>query len=208
VGGLRYLLTDPNNKPIEAGVLAGPLKRTGIKQGNYTIDLFGIVNAQWSTKQSEVGKSVDLIVDTIGIKDGEKATLDIFIRDSNYADHMLATLESKVSGDKVTASWTMSVEEKYLGICSDKATKKRYSLPFFFFKVKIGDLAEQSGLLFIVDWVEIVLKDADGKPVKNGEYKVTLGTGEIKNGTLDGDGKTKIKDIQPGIARIQFKPKK
>ena len=37
------------------------------------------------------------------------------------------------------------VDEKYLNICEQKGKKKRYSQPFLFFKVMIGEMMEKSG---------------------------------------------------------------
>jgi uncharacterized Zn-binding protein involved in type VI secretion len=204
IGGLQYKLIDPNNKTTETGVLAGQIKRLGLVQGNYTIDLRGIVNAQWSEKQAKVGSAVDLIVDTIGIKDGEKATLEVYIRDSNYSDHLLEMLEGKVQGDQVKASWTLQVDEKYLSICEAKSSKKRFSRPFFFFKISISDLNEQSGILNYQDWLEIKVLNKDGKPAANEDYILRMANGEIQKGKLDGNGHKKIENIDPSRCEVEF----
>jgi uncharacterized Zn-binding protein involved in type VI secretion len=204
IGGVQYKITDPGNKVSESGVLAGQIKRLGVEKGSYTIDLRGIVNAQWSVKQAKVGTAIDLNVDTIGVQDGEKASLEIYIRDGNYSDHLLETLETKVSGDKAKASWTMQVDEKYLGICDAKASKKRFSQPFFFFKVKISDLLEQSGLLFIIDWIEAEIRDDEDTVIADKNYTVVCSNGEIKIGKTDGAGNLRVEGIQPGSCTIQY----
>jgi hypothetical protein len=189
---------------MECGVLGGQVKRTSVKEGNYTIDLRGIVNAQWSVKQANVGTAVDLIVDTIGVENGEKATLEIYVRDGNYTDHLLETLEAQVSGDQARASWTIQVDEKYLTLCEAKASKKKYSQPFFFFKVKIADMIEQSGLLHVKDWIEVELYGDANKPIPNERFRVVLDSGVVINDKLDGSGKKKVQGVSPGNVSIEF----
>jgi uncharacterized Zn-binding protein involved in type VI secretion len=131
VGGLSYALTFPDGS-ISKGVLGGQIKKSGVPEGDYEITLRGITNAQWSVRESEVGESVTLIVNTIGVEDGVKAALHIYMRDGNYTDHYLEKLNGEVSGDEVQVDWTMQIDEKYLKICDAKDSKKRFSKPFFF----------------------------------------------------------------------------
>jgi uncharacterized Zn-binding protein involved in type VI secretion len=203
IGGMRYILTYPDNS-TSGGILGGELKRTGVPQGTYTVKLRAITNAQWSMQQVNVGTSVNLIVDTVGVDSGAKAKIDIYVRDGNYADHHLASLEGQVSGDRVQLSWTLQVDEKFLNICDTKAQKKKYSAPFFIYRVTIGDLSEQSGLLYWQDWAEIKLLDDSNKPVANERFKVYLSTGEIREGQLDGSGKKKIEKVPPGGYSVEF----
>jgi hypothetical protein len=205
VSGVQYETKAPDGTK-SGGVLGGQIKRTGVPQGDYDINLRGIINAQWSTRQSEVGKAVDIIVDTVGLENGEKAAIDIYVRDGNFGDQHLASMQAQVNNSQVKTKWTMTVDEKYLKICDLKDTSKRSSCPCFFFRVAIRDLSEQSGLLYLTDKVEIELKDADGKMLANTPYIATLPTGEIREGKSDGGGKAKFEDVAPG--RIKIKPDK
>jgi uncharacterized Zn-binding protein involved in type VI secretion len=207
IGGIRYVLAYPDGSK-SGGVLGGTIKRTGVPQGNYTITLRGIVNAQWSARESEVGKPVILKVDTVGVENGEKAVLDVFVRDGNYTDHLLDTLEVQVSGNQVQKQWTMQVDEKYLNICTAKETKKKFSRPFFFFRVRIGDLGEQSGILNCLDETEIEIKDSDGKPYEDREIEIGLPDGQKLKKKTDGSGKCSVKKISPSNVRIRIKQKK
>ncbi len=203
VGGMRYTLTYPDNSKAH-GWLGKQIKRTGVPEGSYTVELRAVVDAQWSVKNADVGTAVDLKVDTIGVANGEKALLEIFVRDGNYTDHRLEVIEAQVSGDKVQEQWTMQVDEKYLNICEAKGKKKKYSQPFFFFKVSIGELCEQSGLLYIQDWVEVELKDVNGKGLANQEYMLNFCNGEVKNGRLDNSGKAKEVKVPPSKCTVNF----
>ena len=63
----------------------------------------------------------------------------------------------------------------------------------------------KSPLLYLEDWAEIEIKDEKGKAVADKKFKVTLPTGEIKEGKLDSKGKTKIEKIAPGKIKINLK---
>jgi hypothetical protein len=201
--GLHYSLKGPDNK-TEHGLLSRKIKRTGIQQGNYEIALRGITNARWSKRSAKVGDTVDLIVDTVGVDAGRKAELVIYIRDTTYADHPIAAIQSQVRSDQVREQWKLEVDEKYLDLCDKKEEKKRYSQPFFFYTVAIDDLTEKSGLLYYEHWVEMAVKDEKGKAVTNVPYRVTLPSGEVREGKLDGNGKAAIKGIPPGKAKLKL----
>jgi hypothetical protein len=203
VGGIRYILTYPDNSKA-GGVLGGQIKRLGVPQGNYTVKLQGIVNAQWSTQQADVGQAVTIQVDTVGFDNGEEAVLQIFVRDGNYTDHQLAILKTTVNNDSVSQQWTMEVDEKYLSICDAKATKKKYSRPFFFYRVTVGGSVEQSGILEIKDSIEISIVDEQNNPCANERIKVALPSGEIKEEQVDGSGKKKLEKLPPGKYSIRF----
>ncbi len=203
ISGYRYTIKGPDGK-TRAGFLGGQIKRQGIPEGDYEISLFGIVNAQWDKEKAEVGETVKMKVETVGIENGTKAELQVFIKDANYTDHLLATVESQVNSDKVEEDFTLEVDEKLLGICGQKSKNTRYSQPFFYYKVFIGGLVEQSGLLLYTDYSEITLKDDEGNAIGNKKYKAHLPNGEIREGTLDDQGKAKIENISPGKLKIKF----
>ncbi len=197
VTGYRYTLKSPDGI-TNAGHLGGQIKKNSVAQGNYELKLFGIVNAQWSKQEAKVGETVTIKVETVGIENNTNASLQVFIKDSNYTDYLLKTFETTVNSDKIEQDYTLKVDEKLLGICDQKSTKKRYSQPFFYYKVNIGDLTEQSNLLLYKDYADIQVKDDDGKVIKDKKVKVYLPTGEIKEEKIDNKGKLKIKNIPPG----------
>lgn len=130
--------------------------------------------------------------------------LDIYVRDGNYADHLLETIEAAVQNNQVRKQWTLKADGKFLAICGAKTKKGLYSLPFFFFKAAVGELAGQSGPFYIHSDVEIQLNDKDGKPVENKKFTARLASGETRHGTADGSGKARLKDIAPGNVQIDL----
>lgn len=201
ITGYRYTIKGPDGK-TQGGTLSGEIKRQGVAEGNYEITLFGIVNAQWSKQDAKVDETVKMKVETIGIESGTKATLQVFIKDANYTDYKLKTIESKVNGDKIEEDFTLKVDDKLLGICGQKAKNTRYSQPYFYYKVSIGELTEQSALLLYKDYVEIEVKDEEGNAIGDKKYKAHLPTGEVKEGKLDSNGKAKIEKVPPGNIKL------
>jgi uncharacterized Zn-binding protein involved in type VI secretion len=203
IGGIGYLLEYPDQTK-QGGVLGGQIRCAGVPQGNSNVTLRGIVNAQWSVQQANVGSAVDLIVETVGVDNGAKATLAIVVRDGNYADHVLTALEATVNNDQIRIPWTLRVDEKFLSIGDAKEKHRRYSLPFFYFVVGVEGLSERSGVMYWRDQVEIELRDGDGNQLKQEPYVIKLTTGEVHQGSTDGQGRTGQIPTSPGKGKVEF----
>lgn len=203
VGGMRYTLEYPD-KAKRSGVLGGRIAMTSVPEGSYAVTLRAIVNVAWSAREADAGKPVSLEVDTEGVDNGEKAVLDIYVRDGNYGDHLLETIEAVVQNNQVRRQWTMKADGKFLTICNAKTKKGLYSLAFFFFKAGIGELSGQSGPLYLHGDVEIQLNDKDGKAAANRKFTARLASGETRHGTADGSGTAKLRDIAPGNVEIEL----
>jgi len=53
-------------------------------------------------------------------------------------------------------------------------------------------------------WIEIQLKDPDGKPVPDEEYRLKLPDESIVCGRLDSEGKARVDGIPPGDCEVNF----
>ncbi len=201
VGGLNYTMKPPDGATV-GGVLGGGVKRTGVAEGSYEIKLRGIVNAQWDKQTADVGDKVKLIVETAGVDSGEKVALEVYVKDGNYTDHLLTTLETKVSNDKAQVEWTLEVDEKYLTICADKSKRKRYSQPFFYFIARAAELVEKSGILRYEDTFGIRVRDEDGNAIPNRKVRMQMPSGEVRETTSDADGKVSGTQVAPGQVRV------
>ncbi|NMC43816.1 MAG: hypothetical protein GYA46_07850 [candidate division Zixibacteria bacterium] len=206
IAGVGYTITGPGNMKSD-GVLTGQIKIGGLQQGTYEIALRAITKAAWSVKGARVGDKVKLQVETAGIADGEKAELEIFIRDANFADHSLVKLESKVDGGKVEVEWELKVDGKFMEDQEDKQKRGGYSSPSFYYIVRTGGLASKSAILEYRDYIELRYKDAQGNPLANKKYRVILSNGAIREGTLDGSGYAKVDNIPPGAVKVWLDPR-
>jgi uncharacterized Zn-binding protein involved in type VI secretion len=201
ISGARYAVKGPDGKQV-AGNLLGQVKRTGLKEGSYEITLNTVLRAKWSTDKAKAGEIVKLQAETAGIDDGESAVFRIHVRDINYADRELTTVEGDISGNKAEVEWKLEVDDDLLQIQAGKENTGRFSAPVYYFIVEAGGHSLRSPFLDIVDDMEIRVVDDEGNPVRDKAYRLYLSNGEVREGTLDGDGKAKLEDVPPGRVRI------
>ena len=203
ITGVQYTITGPDGRP-KTGTLTGAIKASVPENGDYEIELKAISGAKWSKDTAKVGDKVKLSAKASGIESGTKAVFEIIVSDINFPDQPLATVESKVDGDKIEAEWEMTVDDSLLSIQEDKEERRGYSSPTFYFKVTSGGVGSRSGRLKYSDVLELKLVDQDGKAIGNVGYKVFLPNGKIISGKLDGNGKAKIDDVPPGQVRVAY----
>ena len=202
ITGVAYSVKAPDNNET-AGTLGGQVKQTGVKEGSYEIHLKAITKAEWSVPEAAVGDKVKLKAETAGIDSGEKASLIIYIKDSNFADHRLEVIESKVDGDKIEEEWELQIDEAFLDD-QERKEGKRYSQPSFCFTVASAGVIARSGVLTYKDFIELELKDEEGKAAADVKYKVYLRNGVVREGTLDSNGYAKIENVPPGKVDVAF----
>ncbi len=203
ITGVQYNVKAPDGEKSQAP-LTGKIKKTGVKEGNHEITLKAIVNSQWSTDKAAVGDKVKLKCETTGIESGKEAKLEIFIKDNNFADHLLHTIISKVDGGKVEEEWELEINEELIDDQDSKEQKGGYSSPSFFFKVTSDGVNSRSGILTYKDYIELEYKDEDGNPIGGVDYKLILPNGVIKKGTLDNNGYAKVENIPPGNVEVIY----
>ena len=201
ITGVVYTIKTPDGQTID-GTLTGQIKKGGVQQGSHEITLRTIVKASWSVAKAKVGDKVKLQAETAGIDSGTKASLLIYIRDANFADKLLTTIESTVNSDKIEEEWQLQVDKKLVEIQESKEQIGRYSSPSYYFIVNACGFSARSSLLDIVDDLEIKIIGDDGQPVANRKYRVYLANGEVREGKLDGSGTAQIKNVPPGQVKI------
>jgi hypothetical protein len=204
--GVAYQTKDPDGKTSD-GPLTGEIKRQGVKEGSHEISLKAITSVKWSTKEAAVGDKVKLLTETAGVDSGEKATLQIFIKDAKFADYLFETIESEVKSDKIEEEWELKIDEKLIS-SQERKEDKGYSTPFYYFTVQVAGLKQRSGFLRYRDWIELELKDEEGNAIGGAEYKVFLPNGGIKTGTLDQNGYAKVEKIPPGKVKVSYDVRK
>lgn len=202
ITGVAYKIDAPDNQS-DQGNLYGKVKKTGVEPGDYDIELKGVVNAEWSQTSARVGDVVKLSADVAGYEDGTPAVFQIYERDLNGPDKALATKKAQVSGGKVETQW----EYPYLEDPDDYPKEgkfERLSSPKHIFVVTVGDQQARSGLIEFKDYIEIELKDEDGRPIANEAYILYLANGEVREGTLDANGYKKEEKVPPCEWDITF----
>jgi uncharacterized Zn-binding protein involved in type VI secretion len=202
VTGAMYTIKGPDGSE-SGGYVTGSIDKKGVKEGAHEIKISAITKAAWSSKEAAIGDKVKLEVATAGIESGEKATLQIFIKDANFADHQFEKIDTKVDSDKIEYEWELKIDEK-LFKAQDYKEGKNYSYPYYYFVVETAGLRQRSGLLKYKDWIELELKDEDGKPLGGAEYHINLPNGQVRNGKLDNNGNARVENIPPGQIKVFF----
>ncbi|UCD62546.1 MAG: PAAR domain-containing protein [Candidatus Zixiibacteriota bacterium] len=204
ITGAQYKLKDPDN--VETiSTLAGRVKKSGVKEGQYELSISGIKNVKWEKTEAKAGDTVKMIAETVGFGSDAKATFQVFQKDFNRADAPRATVDGvEVSGDKAETEWTFEYTEGEDEPEIGHATTNRYSYPRFYFTVTIDQAKATSGLLKLTDDLEIELKDDEGNAKADEPYKVYLASGEVRSGTLDKDGKATEKGVPPTRNQVVF----
>lgn len=203
ITGVNYRLKTPSGDETE-GSLSGDIKKSDVKQGNYEIQLKGIMGAWWSISTAKVGDQVKLTANTFGIESGAKTIIRIYLKDSNSMDKLIKVIETTVDDDKIEAEWTLEVDDDLLNIQDSHRQRHGYSSPEYFFTVLVDSCTARSESLRFEDWIELELKDKDNNPVGDIGYKAFLANGEIREGKLDSNGYAKEEKIPPGRVEVTY----
>ncbi len=199
VANVHYTLSKPDGSESD-GTLFGSIKKSHVAAGSYSAKLSAITVARWSKKETSVGSDVDMIVETVGVDSGIPVLLMVYMKDSNFADSFLMSIETTLQGTTVKEKFNFTISEGYLDAMRKKAQSSRCSMPLFYFKAVIGELTLRSNVLLITDKLSVELKDDDGNAIGNKKYEVLFPNGERRSGTLDSSGKAEVKKIAPGSA--------
>jgi uncharacterized Zn-binding protein involved in type VI secretion len=203
VTGVDYKMKAPDSEEIRS-VLSGTIKKAGVKEGDYDIELIGFMGAWWSVAKAKVGDKVDLVAGSFGIESGTKATIKIFLKDVNSSDKLLKIIETEVENDRIEADWTFEINDDFLKMQNSQRENHGYSSPEFYFVVSADKSSARSDFLRFEDWLELKLKDEDGKAIGDVGYRVYLPNGEIREGKLDSSGYAKEEKIPPGKAEVRI----
>lgn len=198
-----YQLSGPEGSHAK-GVLTGDgrIRRGGLPAGgDFTVRLMTVCNARWSRQSARMGDTVTLSADTTGFENGTEATFRIFERDMHGGDAPVDELTGRVRGGQIKVDWMYDFDPEQDASDPDR---QNYSYPDYYFFAHVGEQKARSGLLQYQDWIEIKLVDHAQRPVPHKKYNLHLPSGEIRKGTLDGNGYKKEENIPPGNCRVKF----
>ena len=198
IGG-SYKVKGPDNTEM-SGPLTGQVKKSGVPEGSYEIELRAITKAAWSKSAARDGETVKLQVEAAGVDDGAPANFHIWQRDINKADREIAGFSDiNVSGGKAEAEWAYEYPDD-----DHEDRQPHYSFPKFYFTVEIGDLQSRSGTLDYRDWLELELLDENGDALANEEFEVRFSTGEVRRGKTDGQGQARLEGVPTASHTVHF----
>ena len=163
-----------------------------------------ITNLKWDRKEARRGDLVKLTADVKGVPDGTEALVEILEHDSDGAHDLITKFPSQVKNKKVEMEWEYEYHEDTDEIPTKAEAQKGYNPPEYFFRVTIGGICADSGILNFKDWMSVELKNQAGEPIPKEDYILHLPDGSTRKGTLDEDGKAEEKDVPPGKVTVEF----
>ena len=197
VDGVPFRLEEPDGEKTHGTLRAsGRVVKAGYKEaGEAGIVLESVAGAAWSAEKVKPGETVMLNADTEGFDDGAAAEFEIVRQELSGPDTVIARRHAEVQADALEAEWAYAYEGD---------VPAGYSRPRFYFVVHVGPLSARSGVLDLDDSVEIRMEDADGRPLRSEAYVLEAGNGEVRRGTLDGQGTATEGGLPPGQVTVTF----
>ena len=183
------------------------LSKHGLEKKSNTIPLLPpikITNVKWDKTEAKRGDILKLTAEVKGAYDGAEAKIEVFEHDADGAHDLVASFPTLVKSQKIKTEWEFQYVEDTDDIPTHEEAEKGYQWPEYFFRIIIGGVSKDSGLLKFKDFIEIELKDIGGISVGNEEYKLYLPDGSEKKGKLDKNGYARIENIQPGKIKVVF----
>jgi hypothetical protein len=184
------------------------LSKHGLEKKSNTIPLLPpikITHVKWDKSEAKRGDILKLTADVKGAYDGAEAAIEIFEHDDDGAHDLIVSFPAHVNSQKIKAEWEFQYIEDTDGIPTDDEAENGYKNPEYFFRITIGGVSEDSGLLKFIDWLEVKTENEFGKTLKDLEYTLTLPDGTLKKGKLNDEGKITEDNLPPGPCRLEFK---
>ena len=199
VAGVPYTFVDPDGVEREGTLRTdGTIRADGVSEGEGSVILQSVHAAQWDTDRASTDDKLTLTAEVIGFDDGTPAQVQIFERDLQGADSVVADVKTNVKNGSVEVKWRYEYPPdtpKGDELRAEDTSPDVYSAPDYYFEVIVGTCAARSPALLVVDTLEIDVQTESGDPVANQPYVLVTGTGERRTGTLDRGGKARERNI-------------
>jgi hypothetical protein len=170
-----------------------------------------VTNMKWSVAEARRGDILTLSATVKGVPDKTEVKVRILEYDADGGHDPIAELPAVVDKNKLELKWEYEYHEDVDEIPTQEEMQKygkSYNPPEYFFIIEVCGVKfgqkQESKLLRFKDYVEIVLRDADGRIVPDEDYVLTLPDGSQRRGKLDKSGYARENDIPPGSAKVEF----
>jgi hypothetical protein len=166
--------------------------------------LIEITNVKWDKEEVRRGDVLKLTADVKGARDGTEAQIEIWEHDADGAHDFIDRFSSQVKNEKVETEWEFEYHGDTDEIPTAEESEKGYNPPEYFFRVKVGENFEDSGLILFKDSIEFQLVDEDGNPIGGQKYILHLPDGSKREGVLDDNGYASMQDVPPGKYNVVY----
>ena len=208
LSGVKYNLTDPDKAElVGASTLDGAARHAGYaKKGSFDLFVPELKNAKWKKPKVKMGEEAEFEVEA-DVAEGITEAKVVLFEIRGNTRRAVAFLDRPVEGKKVKGKWKpgySEVEAPEAGSQPEGEATPPPEKPTYEFMCVVDGLVAVSDSLKIADALEIELLDADGEGIADADYEIILPGGEIRTGKLDGSGKAKFEDLEPGGAEVRF----
>lgn len=171
---------------------------TGVLHDVKVLPEFGRV--QWSVERAREGDEVELYAEVAPVQKGTEAKFEIFEVDADGTEESIATVDGKVEKGAARAKWKYVYTPDDEGPAEGQETEEEWSLPEYAFKVTVaGAEARTEKLLLYRSFIEVEVKDDQGRPVTSGDFVlVSHAWPVVVHGRVGPDGKVKAENVPPG----------
>lgn len=163
-----------------------------------------ISNVKWDKDEATRGDLLKLTADIKNAYDGAEAVIEMYEKDDDDAHDLVVSFPALVKNQQIKAEWEFQYTGDTNKIPTDEEAENGYKNPEYFFRVIIGGVSEDSGLLKFKDFIQINVMNEYGKTLIGLKYKLILPNGEKKDGEINSEGIIEEKDLPPGRCRIEF----
>ncbi len=163
-----------------------------------------ITNLKWDKEEARRGDVLKLTADIEGPPDGTKADVEIWEHDEDEVHDLITKLETEVKSGKIELDWEYEYHEDTDEIPTEDELEQGYNPPEYFFRVIVGGISEDSGLLLFKDWIEIDLLSESGARIPDAKYVVKMADNSEIEGKLDNFGRARVEGVVPGPYWVRF----
>ena len=204
VSAVPYVFKGVDGEESRSNLNAGgEIHKTGIDSGQCSVRLLSLSDAKWSAEEAKTDEELTMSAKAEGLTDGAPAEFKIFYRDLRGPDIPAGTVSAKVQGDKIEAKWKHPDDGPEPTADASNDPSVGYSRPEYFFVVESEDCRAMSNMLRFKDWLELELKDEEENALTNEEYRLVLANGEIRKGSTDSKGRSRIENVPPGPVQVE-----
>jgi hypothetical protein len=163
-----------------------------------------IKNVKWDKKEARRDDILKLTADISGVADGVEGEIQIWEYDADQSHDLITKFPVVVKNKKIEADWEYEYHEDTDEIPTKEESEKGYNPPEYFFRVIVGGISADSGILEFKDWAEIELVDEYGNLLINTDFIIHYADGKSTKGKTDSQGIAKYLSIPPGKIKIEI----
>jgi hypothetical protein len=175
------------------------------------VEAWSVFGLEWGARSATCGTDVAARASTAGVPDGLLAHIEVHLRGAyGGPSRSVGSTSAIVRGGRVEASWLVEFpwDRATLVPAYELPPGVTHELPQFYFTVRVRGrtfgAGEISGLLALLDDVEVAFADLDHSPLATRAYRATLADGSVREGKLASGAVLRLTSVAPGPILFEF----